>query len=72
MALYVLTGLCWLPVVVLQWRVRNMAAHALRAQQPLPAGCAVLMRWWFALGWPAFVAVMAIFWLMVAKPPLWS
>jgi len=26
------------------------------------------MRWWFWLGWPAFIGVMAIFWLMVAKP----
>ena len=26
------------------------------------------MRWWFGLGWPAFIGVMAIFWLMVIKP----
>jgi uncharacterized membrane protein len=26
------------------------------------------MRWWFWLGWPAFLSVMAIFWLMVLKP----
>lgn len=25
-------------------------------------------HWWFALGWPAFVALVAVFWLMVAKP----
>jgi uncharacterized membrane protein len=29
------------------------------------------MRWWFALGWPAFVAVLGAFWLMIAKPNLW-
>ena len=23
---------------------------------------------WFALGWPAFAALVAIFWLMVSKP----
>ncbi|MBB4861173.1 putative membrane protein, partial [Novosphingobium chloroacetimidivorans] len=25
---------------------------------------------WFALGWPAFIGVIIIFWLMVAKPEL--
>jgi uncharacterized membrane protein len=72
MGLYVVTGICWLPVVVLQMRVRDAAALAARSGQPLPANCTTLMRWWFALGWPAFVAVMAIFWLMVAKPALWN
>ena len=27
-----------------------------------------LFRWWFALGTVAFAAVIAIYWLMVAKP----
>lgn len=72
MGLYAVTGICWLPVVVLQMRVRNAAAFAARTGQPLPASCTTLMRWWFALGWPAFAAVMAIFWLMVAKPALWG
>jgi uncharacterized membrane protein len=71
-ALYVLIGACWLPVVYLQIRVRDLAASAWTSNQPLPADCARLMRWWFALGWPAFLAVMCIFWLMVAKPTLWS
>ncbi|MEJ2411000.1 MAG: DUF2269 family protein [Novosphingobium sp.] len=29
-----------------------------------------LSRWWFALGWPAFIGVIIIFWLMVAKPEI--
>jgi uncharacterized membrane protein len=29
------------------------------------------MRWWFVLGWPAFLGLVAIYWLMIAKPPLW-
>jgi uncharacterized membrane protein len=29
------------------------------------------MCWWFALGWLAFLALVAIYWLMVAKPLLW-
>jgi len=28
-------------------------------------------RVWFVLGWPAFIALVGVFWLMVAKPALW-
>ncbi|WP_114241404.1 DUF2269 domain-containing protein [Dyella sp. C9] len=70
-ALYLVTGACWLPVVVLQTRVCHAAQLAATAGQPLPSSCGRMMRWWFALGWPAFLAMMGIFWLMVAKPPLW-
>ena len=70
-ALYLVAGACWLPVVALQLRVRNLAAAALRDGAPLPPAYFRCMRWWFALGWPAFAAVMATFWLMVAKPALW-
>jgi uncharacterized membrane protein len=69
-ALYLLTGLCWLPVVYLQMRVRNLARAALESGQPLPPACRRLMHWWFALGWPAFLSVMGIFWLMIARPML--
>lgn len=71
-ALYVITGACWLPVVWLQWRTRDLAAGALREGTPLPPAYYRYMRVWFALGWPAFVAVVLIFWLMVAKPALWA
>lgn len=71
-ALYLLAGACWLPVVWLQWRARNLAAAALRDGTALPPAYHRCMRAWFALGWPAFLAVIATFWLMVAKPPLWG
>lgn len=70
-ALYLVAGACWLPVVALQLRVRTLAAAAARDGTPLPPAYFRCMRWWFALGWPAFAAVMATFWLMVAKPALW-
>lgn len=66
--LYLLAGACWLPVVAIQYRVRDLAAVAQRDHTPLPAAYFRLMRWWFALGWPAFLALVAVFWLMVAKP----
>jgi uncharacterized membrane protein len=70
-ALYVVTGACWLPVVWLQIRARDLAQGAAAADAPLPAAYDRCMRAWFALGWPAFAAMLAIFWLMVAKPALW-
>lgn len=71
LALYVLTGLCWLPVVAIQMRLRDLAMDAARAQVPLPAEYHRLFRIWFALGWPAFIAVMLIFADMIWKPQLW-
>lgn len=69
-ALYVLVGACWLPVVWIQLRVRNLAVAAAAGNLPLPPAYRTLMWWWFWLGWPAFSAVLAIFWLMVEKPAL--
>ncbi|HZP64692.1 MAG TPA: DUF2269 domain-containing protein [Rudaea sp.] len=70
-ALYVLAGACWLPVVVLQLRARDLSLRAVRDGAGLPPAYFRCMRWWFVLGWPAFAAVLATFWLMVAKPVLW-
>ena len=67
-ALYVLAFACWAPVVVLQIRARDLAAEAARRGERLPPAYARIMRWWFALGWPAFLALIAVFALMVAKP----
>ena len=69
-ALYALVGACWLPVVWLQIRMRALAAEAARTGAPLPPRYHAHAQLWFALGWPAFLGVLAIFWLMVAKPEL--
>lgn len=66
--LFFLVGACWLPVVWLQLRARDLAHAAATAKAPLPAAYHRIMRGWFWLGWPAFLGVIAIFWLMVAKP----
>lgn len=70
LVLYVLTGLCWLPVVWIQLRLRDLAQEAVATGTPLPAHYFRLFRAWFVLGFPAFSAVIAIVWLMVAKPDL--
>jgi uncharacterized membrane protein len=67
MGLYVLAGVCWLPVVWLQIRMRNLAADAAARQQPLPMLYWRLARWWFWLGVPAFTAMVLVVVLMVGK-----
>jgi uncharacterized membrane protein len=66
--LYVVTGLCWLPVVWIQIRLRDLAVKAAASGEPLPERYFRLFRFWFILGFPAFAAVLGIVWLMVAKP----
>ena len=71
LGLYLLAGACWLPVVRLQLRVRQFAAAASATGTPLPPAYFRCMRAWFLLGWPAFLALIGVFWLMLAKPALW-
>lgn len=71
-ALYVLAFLCWAPVVHLQIRIRDMAAEALANNTPMPARAQRYFNIWLALGWPAFIALTTIFWLMVNRPDLWG
>lgn len=66
--LYVLVGLFWLPVVAIQTRMRNLARRAVADAVPLPAGYFRLFRIWLACGFPAFAGVLAILWLMIARP----
>lgn len=68
LALYALTGLCWLPVLRIQILLRDLAAAAARNGAPLPPRYHRLYRLWFGLGVPAFAAVLAILWLMLARP----
>ncbi|QKC90891.1 DUF2269 domain-containing protein [Mesorhizobium sp. NZP2234] len=68
--LYVVTGLFWLPVVWIQIRIRNLARQAAIENVALPAEEKRLFRIWFACGFPAFAAVLAILWLMVTRPEI--
>jgi len=67
-ALYVLAGACWLPVVWIQMRLRDLSAEAVRNDTALPPQYWRYFKTWVALGVPAFIAFVVIFWLMVAKP----
>lgn len=67
-ALYLLAGACWLPVVWMQIRMRDMAQRSARADEPLPQQYWRYLKLWVALGVVAFLALVAVFYLMVAKP----
>jgi uncharacterized membrane protein len=66
--LYLVTGAFWLPVVWMQMRMRRLAEQAVQLGGPLPEAYHRLFRLWFAFGIPAFAAVVAIYWLMIARP----
>lgn len=68
--LYVVTGIFWLPVVWIQVRLRRIADLAVTDGGPLPDAYHRLYRIWFACGFPAFAAVLAIYWLMLSRPAI--
>ncbi|RYF08814.1 MAG: DUF2269 domain-containing protein [Comamonadaceae bacterium] len=70
LALYAVAIACWLPVVWLQTRLRDLAQEAADRGTPATAQFWRLFIAWVALGVPALIAFLAIFWLMVGKPAL--
>jgi uncharacterized membrane protein len=70
LALYVFIGAFWLPVVWMQMRMRDLATAAVAAGEPLPPRYHRLFWTWFAFGFPAFGAILVIFWLMIARPEI--
>jgi uncharacterized membrane protein len=65
-ALYIIALSAWLPVVWLQYRIRDLCRAA--GIGPVPVEARRFYRFWFLLGWPGFGALVAVFWLMVSKP----
>ena len=70
LVLYVVTGVFWLPVVWIQQRLRDLAQEAEKRGNALPAEYYKLFRIWFLCGFPAFAAVLGIFWLMLTRPDI--
>ncbi|MES0100441.1 DUF2269 family protein [Mesorhizobium sp. M0019] len=69
-ALYIFTGMFWLPVVWMQMELRKLASQAAADSAPLPPRYHRLFWLWFAFGFPAFAAVLGIFWLMITRPAI--
>jgi len=66
--LYFFAGACWLPVIWIQIKMRDMAKTALESEEPLPGYFWKMDRWWIVLGSLAFPAILIVFYLMVFKP----
>jgi len=66
-ALYLLGGVCWLPVLWIQIRMRDMALQADADGSELPDRYQRFLHWWSGLGIVAFLALVAVFYLMVTK-----
>jgi uncharacterized membrane protein len=66
--LYGLAGACWLPVVWLQMRMSALTRHALQSGSMLSPLYTRYLGWWERLGYPAFGAMLVIYYLMVVKP----
>ena len=67
-AIYLLALACWLPVVRLQLQIRDMYRARLDGAAIDEGLLDRRIRTWFVLGWPAFIGLVIVFWLMVAKP----
>jgi uncharacterized membrane protein len=68
LALYVVAGLFWIPVIFMQIEMRDLARVAASQNVSLPPRYFALFRRWFMFGIPGFGSVMTILWLMIAKP----
>ena len=66
--LYAVTELFWLPVVRIQTRMRDLAMASVKHASAIAGRISPSFRRWFAFGFPAFASVLAIFWLMIARP----
>jgi uncharacterized membrane protein len=66
--LYLIAGLCWLPVVAIQIRMKRMLQRAAVDGDFDEQLYGKLFRIWFVLGWPAFGGLVVVFFLMVLKP----
>ena len=70
LGLYVFIGALWLPVVAIQAKMRDEALMSVQTGAPLTALYHRLYRIWFACGVPAFLAIVALLWLMISRPAL--
>ena len=66
--LYILAGICWLPVVWIQIVLKRILIECEKAGSEIPDRYFKLFRIWFMLGWPAFISLLGVFYLMVTKP----
>jgi uncharacterized membrane protein len=67
-ALYLIAGACWVPVVFIQIRLKTLLNAAVAGNGAPSREQVKLLRCWTLLGWPAFIGLVLVFFLMVLKP----
>jgi uncharacterized membrane protein len=65
-SLYLLMGVCWIPVVFIQYKMKKIASIPVLTPFETKQ-LSSLMKWWVFLGIIAFVSILMIYWLMVSK-----
>jgi uncharacterized membrane protein len=65
---YCIAAVCWFIVVYLQIRCRDLAIAALKSNTALPKKYQQYFVAWVILGFPAFLSLILIFYLMANNP----
>lgn len=65
---YLIAAFCWFPVVYLQIKMCDFAQDAVKNNSELPDIYFRYFKYWFCLGWPAFISLVIVFYLMTSKP----
>lgn len=66
-SLFVFIGCCWVPVMFIQYRLKKLA-EAAEQIGVLSDGFYRAIKYWVALGVPAFSGILVMLWLMIFKP----
>lgn len=65
--LFIFIGLCWLPVLKIQYQLRELAQLDIEKNIVSEEFKSLMIRW-ILLGIPAFIAILVIYWIMIFKP----
>ena len=65
---YLIAGACWIPVVYLQMRCRDLAFEAIKNNTGLPKKYYQYYKVWWILGIPAFISLLVVFYVMTNRP----
>lgn len=65
---YLIAAFCWFGVVYFQLKIRDITANSIKHKKHLPAIYYQFFTYWFMVGWPAFISLIVVFYLMTAKP----
>ncbi len=65
---YIIAGACWLPIIWIQMRCRDIALACGNSKNQLPKEYKIYLIIWQILGSLTFITLIIIFYLMINKP----